>query len=153
MDVDAWRDEEYYWPIRFPTSLARSPHEYDTWYGPGHTVTNGVPPEPFTPGTELSGFLIVPPTTVPDAFRMLEISPERRIQFYALVPLHTDEMDLELREGTEALLEALERARVGDVVDPKRSSVARKETVMPDRCEVETAEAAERCGDSQQQAC
>lgn len=119
-------DERHYWPIRWLKTLARLPHEYNTWLGIGHTIPNGDPPEPFAPTTRLSGIMLMPPLHVPEKFRVLEVSPEKKIHFFALVPLHTDELELKLRKGTDALLDLLDEGGVGEVIDPTRESVVPK---------------------------
>src|SRR5258706_3910018 len=55
---EAFRDQNHYWPVRWLKTLARLPHEYDTWLGVGHTIPNGDPAEPFAPTTALCGALI-----------------------------------------------------------------------------------------------
>ena len=45
MDQRAWNDERHYWPIRLLKTLARLPHEYNTWLSDCHTMPNGDPPE------------------------------------------------------------------------------------------------------------
>ncbi len=46
ISADAFEDERNYWPVRLLKTLARLPHEYDTWLGFGHTIPNGHPAEP-----------------------------------------------------------------------------------------------------------
>lgn len=100
-------DERWYWPIRWLKVLARLPHEYSTWLGPGHTVPNGDPPEPFADGTDLCCLLVMAPASVDPAFWTLK-RPGHAIHFYALWPLHRAEMDLKLERGLDALLDRLE---------------------------------------------
>jgi hypothetical protein len=56
--------ERWYWPFRWIKTLARFPHEYRTWLGPGHTIPNGDPPKPFAPTTRMCGWLLLPPVNV-----------------------------------------------------------------------------------------
>ena len=37
----AFKSENNYWPVRLLKTLARLPHEFETWLGTGHTVPNG----------------------------------------------------------------------------------------------------------------
>lgn len=124
IDVEAFKEEDVYWPIRVLKSLARFPHEYHTWLGYGHTVPNGDPPAPFAPSTRLSSVMLMPPLLCPEGFSELVVSPERTVHFWSLVPLHQDELDLKLRRGSDALLARLDRAGVTEVIDPDRASVA-----------------------------
>jgi hypothetical protein len=128
---EAFRDEVNYWPIRWLKILARFPHEYATWLGYAHTIPNGDPPEPFAPSTKLSGMMLMPPLQVPEDFAELTLSPNRNVRFWSLLPLHAEEMELKLQEGSDALLERLDHAGVTDVVDPKRENVAVRKRWWP----------------------
>ena len=46
----------------------------------------------------------------------------RTISLLAVVPLHQAELDLKLTEGTDALLNAFDRVRVTELLDPDRPS-------------------------------
>ena len=112
------------WPAGLLRSLARLPHEYDTWLGHGHTIPNGDPPEPYAPGTSLCGALIVPPVMLPKEIRVLHGDPPTT--FYAVVPLHANEMELKLQHGVEALFPHFDRAGVSELLDPRRRSAIRR---------------------------
>ena len=73
-----------------------------------------------------AGAIILPPLTAPDAFRTLEVGPDKRITFHSVLPLFPGEMDLKLKKGTDALLDLLDAQHVNDAVDPARKDVTRK---------------------------
>jgi hypothetical protein len=122
----SFEDEAWYWPVRLLKSLARLPHRYGTWLGRGHTIPNGDPAEPYARNVAFAGAIILPPLTAPDAFRTLQVGPDRRITFYSVLPLFPAEMDLKLRKGTDALLDLFDAKHVNDAVDPARRDVTRK---------------------------
>ena len=122
---DAFRNEDWYWPVRELKTLARFPHKYDTWLGEGHTVANDDPPQPLAPETRLCGAILLRAQHVPEAFHELRLGDGRTIRFLAVVPVHDEEMALKTRSGTEALLERFRKAGVTDVIEPARPSVAR----------------------------
>jgi hypothetical protein len=124
LQQDAWRDERWYWPIRWLKILARLPHEHQTWLGSGHTVPNGDPPEPFAPDTSLCCMLLAKATSLPPEAQSMTLPDGSPLEFFALYPLHENEMLCKLVEGTDALLDKLDAARVSDVIDPLRPSVA-----------------------------
>ncbi|MDH3399291.1 MAG: suppressor of fused domain protein [Acidobacteriota bacterium] len=126
MGEETWKDEENYWPIRMLKFLARMPHEYETWLWPMHTVPNGDPPAPFASNTEMSGLILLPPLSVDEGFRELEIDAEKTIHFHAVVPLYKDEMDLKLREGVDALLDGFDEHEISELLDPRRPSTVPK---------------------------
>ncbi|MEO3945312.1 suppressor of fused domain protein [Gorillibacterium sp. CAU 1737] len=117
---DAFQDENHYWPIRWLKILSRLPHEYETWLGPGHTVPNGDPAEPFASRTKLSGVMLMPPTLGGPAFPELKMDSGETLRIYNVLPLYTQEMDHKLRHGAEALMEKLEGPSYREVVDPNR---------------------------------
>jgi hypothetical protein len=126
IDQKSFESEKWYWPIRELKFLARFPHKFDSWLAWGHTVPNGDPPEPFTDETALSGVIILPSLCVPDEFSTLEINKDKVIEFYSVVPLYEDEMNLKLRKGTDALLEKFDKHGISDLILPMRRNVAKK---------------------------
>jgi hypothetical protein len=44
---EALQDERNWWPMRMLKTLARLPHDFDSWLWEGHTVPNFDPPEPY----------------------------------------------------------------------------------------------------------
>jgi hypothetical protein len=125
LEQSAWEDENHYWPIRWLKMLARFPHEYETWVAYGHSIPNGDPPEPFADNTKLCGMLLLPPMTTAQEFWTLETA-DRKIHFWAIVPLYAEEIELKLQQGTDELLDRFQRYRISPVIDPRRRNVARK---------------------------
>jgi hypothetical protein len=126
LDLKSFRDERNYWPVRMLKRIGRYPHEYDTWLGRGHTIEDGQPPAPFAPGVPFTSVLIELPVSFPEEFRTVDVNPGKRVAFYALVPLHPDELRLKLTKGLEALEDLFDAHEVGPVIDPRRPSVARR---------------------------
>lgn len=121
-----FKNDDNYWPIRLLKQLARFPHQYDTWLGPGHTIPNDDPPQPYASNTKLCCAILLYGVTTPDAFNKLEISPEKTIRFYAVIPLYQEEMELKLRSGTEALFPLFDEHGVSELVDLRRRNTARR---------------------------
>jgi hypothetical protein len=119
-------DEANYWPLRWLKILARFPHEYDTWLAFGHSIPNGNPPEPFHSSVPFCCHLLREPRTTPEEFFRLEFAPERTINFWAVVPLHSDEMDFKLRHPAEKLCDRLDRHGVTELIDVNRPSVIKQ---------------------------
>ena len=129
--MEAFQDEANYWPVRELKEIARLPHNHHTWLGYGHTIPNGDPPQPYAAGTRLSGMILLPPLEAPEDFFSLCVSPERTVHFWSLVALYPEEMELKLKDGTDALVERLDRAGVTAIIDPKRPSVAPRKGWWP----------------------
>ena len=127
-----WSDERHYWPIRLLKTLARFPHEQDTWLGFGHTMGNGQPPEPYAPNTALSCVMLLPSVAMaPESHRLQ--TPSRTINFFALYPLYEAELDLKRREGSDALLDLFNKRGVSAVLNPHRPNACVPVTPPPRR--------------------
>ena len=118
-------DEANYWPIRWLKQIGRLPHEYHTWIGYGHSIPNGDPPEPIA-NTQFAGVVLMPTYALPPEFFRLTTEAGDIINFWQLVPLYREEMDLKLRKGVDALENAFHEHEIGFVVDPGRPNVAVK---------------------------
>jgi hypothetical protein len=122
LTAEAFRDEAAYWPVRLLKTIARLPHAYDTWIGPGHSVPNGDPPKPHAPGVPFTGVLVAPVLRCEDAARTIVTSEGKHISLLALIPVHQAEMNLKLASGASVLYDAFDRAGVSEVLDPARPS-------------------------------
>ncbi len=118
--------ERWYWPIYWLKNLARLPHEYDTWLGIGHTIPNGDPAEPFALGTKLCGWLLLPPINVPEEALQIALPDGRTVHLLAMHALYAEEMAMKLNKGLDALIDALDRAGIAEVLAPERAPVARR---------------------------
>lgn len=123
LTTEAFKDERNYWPVRWLKTLARFPHEYETWLSVAHTIPNGEPPEPLADNTAFAGFMLVPPLTTSVEFHELLVPPLRTIHFHALLPLTAAEMAFKLKHGADALMERLEKAKVTELIDIRRKCV------------------------------
>lgn len=122
----AFEDENNYWPVRWLKTLARMPHEYETWLGVGHTVPNGDPPEPLADNTRFCCALMLPPVLADEGFDELQLDDEKTVHFLALVPLYREEMEFKLKHGVEELLERFEEHGVSELLDIHRKNVCRR---------------------------
>jgi hypothetical protein len=118
--------QQWYWPIQWLKSLARFPHEHETWLSDGHTIPNGDPPRAFVSGTQLCAWLLLPPVSVPDKARSVALPNGRQVRLHVLHALHRDELALKLAKGTDALLEAFDKAQVSETLIVDRPSTVRK---------------------------
>ena len=117
-----FQDENNYWPVRLLKVLARLPHEYETWLGPGHTIPNGgEEPVPYADNNRFVCALVLNPCLVlPADVSVLELPDGRKINFYAVWPLYQSEVDLKLTKGLDALLGHFEKHRVTELLDLNR---------------------------------
>lgn len=106
------------WQVPLLVRLARSPRALDSWTWPGDLygpLRRGLP-KPWRD-------LVLWPITQLSAGFELAATPEGPTRLLAVWPVRDDEARLADREGTDVLLQALERAQVDERFDPERPSV------------------------------
>lgn len=124
----AFQQEEHYWPIHWLKKLARLPHEYNSWLYYAHTIPNGDPAQPFASNTRFSGMMLGLPTIASHAkeFFTLNMSDQKEVHFFSLIPLYTEEMEYKLQHGADSLFDKLGKAGVNEIVNVKRKNVCKK---------------------------
>jgi hypothetical protein len=111
-------DPKNAWPVHWLPSIAKYPHEHETWLGgPATIIANGDPPEPLAPNMKFTSMLLL-------AERDFTSRDGRTVQLYRLLPLYTEERNLEIKQGLAALMRALDHFSVPFIVDLKRKNVA-----------------------------
>lgn len=112
-------EAQWHWPVEWLRRIAQYPHDNNTSLGgPFTIIANDAPPKPLAPDTQFTCLLII-------AEKSFQRKDGETVQLYRVVPLYTDERELELREGAPALMRAFDRSDVPFVVDVGRRSVAR----------------------------
>ena len=122
---EAIQDDENYWPIGELKYLARFPHIHKTWIWETHTIPNGDPPEPFSTNTKFCCSLLLPPITLKEESWELEIDENKKIYFFAIVPIYEEEMNFKLKQGIEALLEKFDEFNINEIIDIHRKNVCK----------------------------
>lgn len=116
------KDAKGGWPLKLMQDLAELPHRFETWLYCGHTVPNGDPAEPYARGAGFTGVVLATPLLVPDGFDVVQAG-DRQVRFQSVLPLYTDEMELKLAQGAEALFDRLGDAGVSEGLEVGRPSV------------------------------
>ncbi|WP_271770009.1 suppressor of fused domain protein [Aquimarina algiphila] len=124
-----FEDDSNYWPIYWLKFLARFPHEYDTWLGFGHTIPNGDPPAPFTENTGLNTMLLLPSIALGEEFMSLELE-NKTVNFFALIPLYTEEVALKMKKGVDSLFDGFDKHKVTDILDLNRPNTAKRKKIF-----------------------
>ncbi|PYE47663.1 suppressor of fused domain protein [Paenibacillus barcinonensis] len=113
-------NSENYWPIRWLKTMARLPHDYDTWLSWGHTVPNGDPALPLSGNTDMCAFIVLPPLEVHEDFLTLDMEDGQTVHFYAILPIYLEELEHKLEYGLDALLDQFEAHHVNEILDLSR---------------------------------
>jgi len=112
--VEDLRNSQWNWPIRWLQKTGNYPYAHGTWLGgPLTVVANDDPPKPLAPDTRMTCLLLL----ADGSFKRRD---GKTVQLMRITPLYTEERDLELREGSPALMRKLDRAGVPFIVDVKR---------------------------------
>ncbi|MDO5608012.1 MAG: suppressor of fused domain protein [Capnocytophaga sp.] len=121
---EAFENENNYWPVYFLKMLARLPHQYKSWLAYGHTLPNGENADPIA-NTNFGCMMVMPPfVTFDEDFLQMETSDGNIINFYAMIPLYKEEMELKLNLGVEALLDKFDDYGILEVIDINRPNTA-----------------------------
>jgi hypothetical protein len=108
------------WPVHWLRSTAKYPHKNSTWLGgPATIIANGDPPERLSPNCPYTSMLLL-------AEKHFTASDGRFIRLYRMMPLYTEERNLEMREGIGALLRAMDDNDIPFVVQRSRRNVGRR---------------------------
>lgn len=106
------------WPQEWLRSMAQYPENKQSWLGgPVTLVANGDPPAPLAPDAEFTTLLLI-------ADQSLTTDDGKQIWFYRMMPLFTEERQLEIDEGVPALVKAFDTHDISMVVDMNRKNVA-----------------------------
>ena len=73
----------------------------------------------------MSCWLIWSPVLTDDEFRSLRVTPTKTVHFYSLIPLFEEEMNVKLRQGTDALADRLADAEVTELLNVTRPNTCK----------------------------
>jgi len=124
-----FKDENNYWPLRWLKFLARFPHEYNSWIGYGHTIPNGNPPDAFADNTKMTTMALLPSIVLDEDFRTLKLE-NKSINFFTLLPLYNEEVDLKMKKGIEALFDGFDQHGVNDILQVDRQNTAKRKKLF-----------------------
>jgi hypothetical protein len=108
------------WPMLWMRKMAQYVHNEQTWLG-GQValIANEEPPLPLAPNTKLSTLMLV-------ADKSFKRTDGKTIHLYRMMPLYTEERQLEIDEGLPALFRALDRNSIPFIVDINRKNIGLK---------------------------
>lgn len=112
--------EKDYWPIRWLKNLARQPLHQNSHLASGHTLTTYTLAD-----TDFEGLLLLEVDTDEHEIACVNVSGDKTVFFYQLVPLYREELQYKLDAGLMALMQRLEEANIPypPIVDSHRPNV------------------------------
>ena len=114
------------WIIPLLQFHARLPFQYNTWFGEGHTIPNGDPPEPLSEGSQLCCAMIAKPKHIGNRdFHRLQLDNEEYVHFWSLVFITQAELSYKFRRGTANLMQRFKEHKVDELLKLDRPSTCR----------------------------
>lgn len=103
--------------------LAKYAHRHSTWFGCGHTLPNGDPPEPLFDGSQLCATLFLDPVLVSTRAvgQRIEVAGSQLLMLW-VVPITLAELALVRRDGFDDLMDLFQRHQHPIVLDEHRQS-------------------------------
>jgi hypothetical protein len=109
------------WMIDWMFRIARLPFKQGTWLeGKWTIISNEDPPQPLSEYTAMTCWLLLGEK---EPLARAELPDGKSVCFYTMMPIHTAERDLALRQGIVALLRLFEQHEVLLRLDPNRPSL------------------------------
>lgn len=91
-------EERFQWPLDWIKKLGKHLIDKKTWYGPGHTFSNGEPSKAFSSTMKSNHLILVDPIFLEEHLQPLAL-PDKTIHFLAIVPLFENEFDYKMSKG------------------------------------------------------
>ncbi|MBL8818317.1 MAG: suppressor of fused domain protein [Planctomyces sp.] len=121
LDEESLRKPEFFWPMQWLRKCALYPHHNETWLGGPFTImANDDPPLPLGPGTELSCLLLLASY---HPYGKWQRTDGQHVVVYDVLPIYTEERNLERNEGLAALLDRLQEYAISPTLHPRRVNV------------------------------
>ncbi len=110
------------WPIQKIKKLANHVIEKQTWYGPGHTFSNGNPPEALSKSMQQKYLLLAEPIALEDVLQPIQIKGQT-IFFLAIIPVFEQEFDRKQSKGYFKFIRKFRGRNGSEILDDFRTSI------------------------------
>lgn len=121
-----FEDSEHQWPIDKLILLGNYLLERQTWFGAGHTIPNGNPPQPLSKTVTQDYFFFDEATFLHQLFNSFYVE-EKLVHFLFVIPITKDELAYKQKKNTFGFKKKLASKNVHEVIEEFRpSSVVKK---------------------------
>ncbi|MGM0479623.1 MAG: suppressor of fused domain protein [Bacteroidota bacterium] len=121
-EIEDHNNPKMNWPIQTLKKLANHVIEKQTWYGPGHTFSNGNPPKALSESMKQNYLLLADPIALEDVLQPLEIE-EQTIFFLAIIPIFEQEFDRKQSKGYFKFIRKFRGRNGNEILDDFRTSI------------------------------
>ena len=115
-------DENDYWPIRNLKDVARLPIQTDSWLSTFHTVQTNSEGLPFADNTKFNATLLVQGLNLNNEKLELRLSSGKKINFYQLIPLYPEELEIKQAAGAGHMLDLFHDYDIFSAIDINRKN-------------------------------
>jgi hypothetical protein len=113
------------WTYSWIQKLAKHVVTKNTWFGPGHTIPNGNPPQALSTTMKQNHFILFEPILLNEMLKPLTISEgelSKTIYFLSIVPIFNDELDYKMGKSTFKFLQKFTAQGNSELLDDFRGS-------------------------------
>ncbi|MFW2543381.1 suppressor of fused domain protein [Primorskyibacter sp. 2E107] len=119
--------DDVFWPVGAMKWLARYPHLARTFLAPGHSLDHG---GAFSESTRFNGFMLTVSSLLPSDRELPVLSTGEVLNFYGVVYLYPEEMELKTKKGAEVLFDRLSAQGSPERLTLTRPSVVSKNPIL-----------------------
>lgn len=121
-DLSDLEDEAMNWPIYWIEKLSKHLVEKETWYGPGHTFSNGNPPKSFSATMKPNHLLIIDPIKLEEHLAPAKLK-DLQVHFLAIIPIYEQEFDIKMAKGFGKFLRKFRAKNGSEILDDYRENI------------------------------
>lgn len=121
-EIDESDNPKMNWPIQKIKKLANHVIEKETWYGPGHTFSNGNPSEPLSKTMKQDHLLMAEPIFLEDILQPISVNG-KTVHFLAIIPLFYQEFERKQSKGYLKFIRKFRGRNGTEILDDYRASI------------------------------
>lgn len=110
------------WPVNWLEKLGLHLMNKDTWFGVGHTFSNGKPPVALSETMKSNHLMLVDPIELEEHFRPFNEEGED-VQFLAVVPIYEQEFDMKNAKGYTTFIRKFRAKNGNEILDDFRENI------------------------------
>lgn len=124
-DLDDPTNVRCSWVFSWIQRLAKFAQDNQTFFGHGHTIATGNPPQPLSETMKHTHFLFAHPDLLSDVLTPIQLE-DKTVHFLCIVPLLTDEFEYKHGRNTAKFLKKFRAKNFTEVLDDFRESAVRR---------------------------
>jgi hypothetical protein len=115
-------NEKFNWVYFQIQKLSKHLIEKQTWFGVGHTFSNGQPPKALSSSMLQNHLLLTEPIMLENYLDQIEVEG-KTITFLAIVPIFSDELDYKMAKGYFSFIKKFRAKNNEELLDDFRQSI------------------------------